>query len=124
MLPGLTMVMRQADLVSALSVVTIPSGNISKTISSSDGLSHTVTSAAVTAIPSGGSGSYTYAWTQVFGDGSISATAASSAATAFTASLAPDVFENATFRCTVTDTVTGGHATVDIDVDLQHVDLR
>lgn len=124
MLPGLATAMMQgtADAVSGFAVSVFPA-SASKTFSSIDGLSHSGTTLPVTASPAGGSGSYTYAWTLVEGDVSISATSPATASTAFTALLPPETIVHATFRCTVTDTVTGAQRTADVSVTLHHVSL-
>ena len=123
MIPGLTCMMRQTDQVSGFSASASPS-SVSKTFSSTDGANHSGTTPTSTASPTGGVGSFTYAWARLSGDSSITATSASTAGTAFTATLAPDVIANAIFRCTVTDTGTGAVATADVDVTIHHVDLR
>lgn len=123
MLPGIAVMMFQSDLVSGLSVVASPS-SVSKTISSSDGASHSVTSPPSTATASGGTGPYTYAWTFLDGDAGITINSPAAAATSFTATLGPDGFKSADFRVTATDTVTRGTAFFDIDVTLENVDLR
>lgn len=70
----------------------------------------TGTTDTVTATPSGGSGTYTYAWTFISGPSGVGSLAIGSAATAATdfdwsglTGITQDVF--ATARCTVTDTL-------------------
>lgn len=126
MLPGLAPLMMgssEAALVSGLSVTAFPPAT-SKGFSSIDGASHSGTTPTVTATATGGSGTYTYAWARISGDEAITATSAGTAATAFSASLAPDSMARAVFRCTVTDTVTHAVVFVDVTVTIHHVDLR
>jgi len=59
----------------------------------------------VTATPVGGVSSFTYAWELVSGDSSTSATAASSAASAFTRNSIVQTHYNSTWRCKVTDSL-------------------
>lgn len=77
----------------------------------------------VTAVVSGGSGSFTFAWTILVTDHTISASAPTSATTHFDISGIEEGDEvHAQARCTVTDTV--GGATVHVDVEIQHFDFR
>jgi hypothetical protein len=124
MLPGLGTAMMGgvADAVSSLSLTIYPA-SAHKTQTSTDGLSHTLTTPSVLATATGGSGTYTYGWARIAGDSSITATSPATASTAFSASMPPETDINATFRCTVTDTVTGAQRTADIEVNLHHVSL-
>lgn len=72
----------------------------------------------VNAVPSGGSGTYTYSWTRVSGSTAISATASTSRATKFTSS-GTDVVNEAYFKCTVSDGVTS-YDTDQIRVEFIH----
>ena len=76
----------------------------------------TVTSYVVTVTVMGGTGAKTYSWVKLSGD-VISATASTSATTAFSASIGLNDELGATFRCTVTDAI-GMTATIDVDVNL------
>lgn len=69
----------------------------------------------------GGSGSYTYAWTYLSGDASITPTNPASAFTAFDATLEANEAIDATFRCTVTDTVTGRTGAVEVSASFHLV---
>jgi hypothetical protein len=97
------------NTTSALQVTASPS-SVTKTQDASS-----ITTDAVTASATGGSGGYSYAWTKVTG-GSIAADSASSAATTFTATgMAASESRSATFRVTVTD---GSAATATFDVSV------
>lgn len=76
-----------------------------------------VTSAVVTASASGGTGPYTYAWTELTMGTAIEALSPSSAATQFRATVAAGESEFADFRCTATD-ARGRTGTVDVSVSL------
>lgn len=69
------------------------------------GESGTATTDTVTASPVGGLGPFTYAWERVSGDGSTTATAASSAASAFTRFSSVPTHYNSTWRCKITDSL-------------------
>lgn len=87
--------------------------------------SNSFTTATTTAIPSGGSGSYSYAWSIVAGTGGagIAATSAATAATAFSLTgISPGELNTATARCVVTDTST--LLTTFADVTIRHFDQR
>jgi hypothetical protein len=62
-----------------------------------------VTSGTVTLTPTNASGSVTYVWTRIYGDSAITATAGTSAATAFTATVASGEEKQAMFSWTATD---------------------
>lgn len=87
------------------------------------GSTSTFTGPDVTALPAGGSGSYTYAWTVISNDAPLSALSASSATTKFrfTSILASDIVSGV-LRCTITDTVTS--TTTSVDVAWTHTDTR
>lgn len=77
---------------------------------------------AVTAIPSGGSGSYTYAWTIIIDPGGLTINSPAAATTNFTYALMGDGDAPlATVRCTVTDTVTAQTQSVDVDVEYIYI---
>lgn len=79
----------------------------------------TLTTAAVTATATGGSGTKTYAWTRVSGDTGITATSSSSATTAFSGTVNKTTpIRDAVFRCTVTDA--SGSAYADVSVHLEY----
>ena len=63
----------------------------------------TGTTAFVTCTASAGTGPYTYIWTRVSGSVDITATADTSASTAFTAAAAFNTTKTSTWKCTVTD---------------------
>lgn len=75
---------------------------------------------STTAIPAGGSGSYTYAWTTVVSDGThhCTANAPSSATTNFALSgVGIDETLEAVATCLVTDTITAATASVDVEIN-------
>lgn len=77
----------------------------------------TVTSNSVTATPTGGTGPYTYAWSRVSGDSAISATASTSATTAFSAVVGKNQEKNAVWKVVVTDSLAAtAEATVNINL--------
>ena len=81
--------------------------SVSPTSVSAEGNTATVTTGSSTCTAGGGSGSYSYAWTKVSG-GAITAVSATSAASTFRgSSMTAGETRSATFRCDVTDTVTG-----------------
>jgi hypothetical protein len=82
------------------------------------------TTDTVTAIVSGGSGSFTYAWTVPTTDGHpVVPTAPTAATTAFNiGSIGAGDEVSAVARCTVTDTVTS--AIDHVDVFISHIDFR
>ena len=74
----------------------------------------TATTATVTITPAGGTAPYTYAWANKSGD-TIAPTAATSATTAFSASVIVGETKSAVYTCTVTDSA-GSPATYLVDV--------
>jgi hypothetical protein len=74
----------------------------------------TVTTGTVTVTASGGTGPYTYAWTNVSGD-TFTPTIPTGATTAFSITVAVDDVKTAQYRCTVTDSVAATYA-VDVSV--------
>lgn len=98
----------------------VPSATNSPASFSISGATATQTTGTCTCTAVGGVPGYTYAWTLVSGTG-ISATAASSNVTAFTATgLTTGETRSAVFRCTVTDSA--GQVTIavsDVTVDIQ-----
>ena len=71
-----------------------------------------VTTSTVTITPTGAGGAVSYNWYFIGGDSSISITAATSAATAFTGSVSSGETKTATFACAVTDAGTGSTITL------------
>src|SRR5436190_12997256 len=98
---------------------TISHDTISKTVGGTSGAPRTVTTATVTVTPSGGAGGYTYAWSRIEGDASITASAPTANATTFSATLDPDAYVTARFECVVTD-VSGATVAKQVDVELQY----
>lgn len=75
-----------------------------------------VTSAAVTATASGGTG-YTYAWTLISGN-SYTINSPAAAATTFTTTVSVGFFKSGVYRCTVTDSL-GRTAYAEITVEFE-----
>lgn len=109
-----------------LLLAAMSAGSLSATASppalNSGGSVNSFTTAATTAIPAGGSGTYTYAWTLIVDPGGVTINSATAAATTFGLTVTAGATIQATARCTVTDSVSGATATV--DVPIQHVDFR
>lgn len=63
----------------------------------------TLTTQAATATPTGGTPPYTYAWSRVSGDTSISITSPTSASTTFSRFVAAETTYSAVFQCVATD---------------------
>lgn len=78
--------------------------------------------APTTAVPTGGSGTYTYLWTLAVDPGDITITSPTAATTVFSIDTNIGETVDATARCTVTDGVT--MATAFVDVPIHHVDFR
>lgn len=76
-----------------------------------------VYSGNATANVTGGSGSYTYSWSQVDGD-AMNIESPTSATTRFYAAIPSGQSRSATMRCTVTDTITGQSSHADCSVQL------
>ena len=74
----------------------------------------TVTTGSVTVTASGGTGPYTYAWTNVSGD-TFTVTSPTAATTTFSITVAVDEVKTAQYRCTVTDSLAATYA-VDVSV--------
>jgi len=72
-----------------------------------------------TALPAGGSGSYTYAWTIVSSSGGASIGSPAAQASSFTLNALLGDTNYTIIRCTVTDVATG--ATARVDVLIQYV---
>ena len=72
-----------------------------------------------TALPAGGSGSYTYLWTVVSSSGGATIVSPTSQASSFTLEAVLGDTNYTIVRCTVTDTDTG--ATARVDVLIQYV---
>lgn len=83
----------------------------------------TLTSNTTTVTPAGGVAPFTYAWAYLSGDTGVNPTAASSATSAFSGSIAVGEVKSTTFRCTVTD-ANGATATASVTCTLNHVDLN
>ncbi len=78
-----------------------------------------LTSAVVTATPSGGTGPFTYAWTRLSGSASVTATAPTSPSTAFgSGALGVSSARTADWRCTVTDSL-AATTSADITTDFE-----
>lgn len=93
--------------------------DVSKTGSTTGG-SKTLTTSSVVVTAHGGAPGYTYSWVRISGSSSITATASTSASTAFTATLSANQEFSAVFQCTVTDS-SGATALADavfVDIEL------
>ena len=118
----------QGLLLASAPYGSLPSGGSGLTVTatppSSDagGLSAPYSTPSVTALPSGGSGSYTYAWSVVSFDHTVSITSPTAQTTAlrFTVMTSGD-YATATVRCTVTDTVSALTGSVDVPMSYQHL---
>jgi hypothetical protein len=78
-----------------------------------------VTSNAVAVTPAGGTAPYTYAWTKVSGDSAPVPSSYTNSNVTFSASVGRDQERTATWRCTVTDSLSAT-TTVDVGVTLIH----
>lgn len=103
--------------------VGLSSSTASKTVGTAGGGPVTVTSPSVTASPIGGTAPYTYAWTRISGDASISASVPTGVSTAFSALVALETLVEAIFQVVVTD-ASGAAASATVNVSLYHVDTR
>jgi hypothetical protein len=74
----------------------------------------TATTGSVTVTASGGTGPYTYAWTNVSGE-TFTVTSPTAASTTFSITVAADDVKTAEYRCTVTDSLAATYA-VDVSV--------
>lgn len=93
---------------------------ISPTSISKSSVSSVVTTAAVTATPTGGTSPYSYSWTRLSGASEITANSPTSASTSFTGDGVPNgVTLTAIFRCTVTDSF-GSTASAEITVSVRN----
>lgn len=111
-----------ATFAPALTLAASPAGAFGTAASD---VSVNVTTNSVTAIPTGGTGPFTYAWTVVSYTAATSPviTSATNASTTFRQdSMAPDTTASAVFRCTVTDAF-GLQATVDVPADFEVTSL-
>jgi hypothetical protein len=77
-----------------------------------------------TAVPVGGSGSYSFAWTVQETNTSADFTAPASATTNITLTYEFDATATAIVRCTVTDTVTSATAYVEVPLSFTHFYLE
>lgn len=105
---------------SGFSVTVAPAG-ASGSVTGASPLFKVVTSNSVTATPTGGTGPYTYSWTKVTGSSSISAASPTAATTTFSATVGRGSVVQATWRITVTDSLSAT-TTADISVELEYVD--
>jgi hypothetical protein len=81
----------------------------------------TVTSASCTRTISGATGATTTLWSRVSGDAAIAITSSTSSSTTFSASVGPaNPSRVATFKCTVTDTVTNVDSNTNVTVTLEY----
>jgi hypothetical protein len=104
-------------LVSGITAVTAAPANVWGFSSGSP-----VTSNDTTATVTGGSGTFSYAWSQVDGDPGITITVPNGATTTFSAIMFPGATKSGQFICTVTDTVTGqAVASNEVTVTLERV---
>jgi hypothetical protein len=78
-----------------------------------------VTTATVTVTASGGTGPYTYAWTNVSGD-TFTVTAPTGATTAFQTTVTLGQDKSGVYRCTVTDSLAATY-TVDVAVSVAEI---
>lgn len=126
MLPGMAGIAGfQGEIISggSLSAVAAPN-DVSKTQGDFGPGALVLTTPPTTVTVSGGAAPFTHAWARISGDATITATAAASATTAFTASVALGVTKTAVFRDTVTD-ANGAHVeSNDVNVTLDHVDYH
>lgn len=83
-----------------------------------------VTSAAITITPTGGTAPYTYAWSRTSGSTLVQITSPTAAATTFANAALPDGTHDATFQCLVTDNIGNVFIVSGIDVQLIWTDTR
>jgi hypothetical protein len=91
--------------------------SISPTSLNTDFAGTPITSAGATATPSGGTATYSYAWTKVSGD-TVTINSPTSATTTFTAAVIAGHSKAATYRCTVTDSTAGTPLVAYADIPL------
>ena len=82
--------------------------------------STTVNGGSFTVNVSGGSGSYTRSWTRISGSTAMSISNSTAATVTFSGTVRKNDSITATWRCTVTDTVTGATSFVDLFVQLHY----
>lgn len=80
----------------------------------------TVTSNSVTATPTGGVGPYTFSWARITGSSAPQANSPTSATTSWSANLGKNQVGDATWRCTVTDSLFAT-AFADVPVYLEYL---
>ena len=80
----------------------------------------TVTGGSFTVNVSGGSGSYTRSWTRISGSTAMSISNSTASTVTFSGTVPKNSSITATWRCTVTDTITGATASVDRSVQLDY----
>ena len=85
-----------------------------------EGTKTVTTGQTATATADEGVGPFTYAWRRVSGSSAITANSASSANTAFSATMGPDESETAAFVCDVTDANGDLESTNTVTVDLSY----
>lgn len=94
------------------------SGTFTNSPASLSPSTRSITSNTATAVASGGTGSYTFAWARISGSAAITATSPSAASTTFSATVGVDASVSAVFRVTVSDGISS--ATADVGVSLAY----
>jgi YD repeat-containing protein len=100
---------QQAFTASFSPTLNCPSGAPTYVCATNDAASYTF--ASVTVSVTGGSGSFTYSWTPASTSGGTWASGTAATFTPIVSGVASSTTAQATYTCTVTDTVTGAHAT-------------
>lgn len=112
MLPIQAMRFRRAAAITATASPTSADGVSSSTPATTNSVSVSV---------SGGSGSYTHSWAYVSGDTSIAISSTTAATVSWSRGISGPADYSATWRDTVTDTVSGATTTVDVPVTTERV---